>query len=140
MLLPAGAFALSCTQAVLHVVSQGVTGIEPKAMGVPRSQFARALRTCFTLPWPGPAGQQDDYVAAVTALFRDIAVAVEENEAFLRDNFGAPSIIDVVMGLQVSCRLVYGHTRPTSCSGTGQHWACTSEVKSPPACLCLTVA
>ena len=53
------------------------------------------------LPWPGPSGQQDDCVAAVTALFRDIAVAVEENEAFLRDNFGAASVVDVVMGLQV---------------------------------------
>ena len=42
-------------------------------------------------------------MAAVTALFRDIAVAVEENESFLRDNFGAASIIEVVMGLQVGC-------------------------------------
>jgi len=40
-------------------------------------------------------------VAAVTALFRDVAVAVEENEAFLRDNFGTASVIEVVMGLQV---------------------------------------
>jgi len=57
------------------------------------------------LPLPGPSGQQDDYVAAVTALFRDVAVAVEENEAFLRDNFGTASVIEVVMGLQVGLSL-----------------------------------
>lgn len=64
-------------------------------------QLAHPFHIRSILPPPGPAGQQDDYVAAVTALFRDIAVAVEENEAFLRDNFGTASVIDVVMGLQV---------------------------------------
>ena len=43
-------------------------------------------------------------MAAVTALFRDIAGAVEENEAFLRDNFGTASVVEVVMGLQVVLR------------------------------------
>ena len=54
-------------------------------------------------------------MAAVTALYRDIAVAVEENEAFLRDNFGAPSIIDVVMGLQVGCSPGLCCERPAPC-------------------------
>ena len=40
-------------------------------------------------------------MAAMTALFRDIAVAVEENEAFLRHNFGPVTFIDVDRGLQV---------------------------------------
>ena len=49
----------------------------------------------------GDGGQQDDYAGALTALFRDIAVAVEEHEPFLRQNFAAESVLDVVMGLQV---------------------------------------
>ena len=49
----------------------------------------------------GDGGKQDDYVAAITALFRDIAVAVEENEAFLREHFAPAAVLDVVMGLQV---------------------------------------
>lgn len=40
-------------------------------------------------------------MGAMTALFRDIAVAVEEQEPFLREHFSPESVLEVVMGLQV---------------------------------------
>ena len=40
-------------------------------------------------------------MGCLTALFRDIAVAVEEHEPFLAEHFGAASVLEVVAGLQV---------------------------------------
>ena len=40
-------------------------------------------------------------MGALTALLRDTAVAVEEHEPFLRENFSAESDQDVDMGLQL---------------------------------------
>lgn len=36
---------------------------------------------------------------AATALFQDVAVAVEENESFLRSAFGAEALLTVIMAL-----------------------------------------
>lgn len=36
----------------------------------------------------------------LTNLFKDIAVAVEENEEFVRSTFGQEAVVDAVTGLQ----------------------------------------
>lgn len=51
----------------------------------------------------GPDGGQDDFVEAATALFQDVAVAVEENESFLRSTFGAEALLTVIMALHSQC-------------------------------------
>ncbi|KAK9830013.1 hypothetical protein WJX72_009198 [[Myrmecia] bisecta] len=48
-------------------------------------------------------GHEPDFVGTLTDLFKDIAVAVEENEEFLHEAFGADAILDVILGLQQEC-------------------------------------
>lgn len=47
----------------------------------------------------GPDGGQDDFVEAATSLFQDVAVAVEENESFMRAAFGAEAQLSVITSL-----------------------------------------
>eukprot|EP00798_Chlamydomonas_sp_ICE-L_P008858 gene8858-3742_t len=51
-----------------------------------------------------------DYVGTLTLLFKDIGMALEEHEPFIREIFGVNVMVDVVVGLQAcarpSCMLV----------------------------------
>lgn len=55
----------------------------------------------------GQAGQQQapqrgDFVAALTSLFKDVAMALEEHEAMVTETFGKHALVDVAAGLHVS--------------------------------------
>ncbi len=41
-----------------------------------------------------------DYVDRLTNLFKDIAVAVDENEEFVRSTFGQDAVVEAITGLQ----------------------------------------
>lgn len=62
----------------------------------------RSCQTVAQFRFRNPAGAdggQDDFVEAATALFKDVAVAVEENEAFLRSAFGTEALLGVISEL-----------------------------------------
>ena len=42
-------------------------------------------------------------MGTLTSLFKDIAVAVEQNEEFVAATFGAAAVLDLVTGLQQAC-------------------------------------
>ena len=56
------------------------------------------------------AGTESDYVNTLTNLFKDIAVAIDENEGFVGDAFGPEAVLTLVSGLQQVC-----------CACAGQH-------------------
>ena len=49
------------------------------------------------------AGTESDYVNTLTNLFKDIAVAIDENEGFVGDAFGPEAVLTLVSGLQQVC-------------------------------------
>ena len=49
------------------------------------------------------AGMESDYVNTLTNLFKDIAVAIDENEGFVGDAFGPEAVLTLVSGLQQVC-------------------------------------
>jgi hypothetical protein len=56
------------------------------------------------LLFAGVAGGKDGaFVVALTNLFKDVADAVDANEEFLRESFGADAILEVMSGLQEEC-------------------------------------
>ncbi|CAK0785054.1 hypothetical protein CVIRNUC_008259 [Coccomyxa viridis] len=51
----------------------------------------------------GAASMESDYVNTLTNLFKDIAVAIDENEGFVGDAFGPEAVLTLVSGLQQLC-------------------------------------
>ena len=49
------------------------------------------------------SGKKVDFVATLSLLFKDLAVALEEHEAFLRDTFGGSGVLEAASGLQLEC-------------------------------------
>ena len=49
------------------------------------------------------AGAKSDYVNTLTNLFKDIAVAVDENVGFVREAFGPEAVLTLISGLQQVC-------------------------------------
>lgn len=52
---------------------------------------------------PGGSARKVDFTAALTALFKDVALCLEEHEALIRETFGEGAILDVMAGLQAEC-------------------------------------
>ena len=46
------------------------------------------------------AGTEKDYVNTLTNLFKDIALAIDENEGFVGDAFGPEAVLTLISGLQ----------------------------------------
>ncbi|CAD7704433.1 unnamed protein product [Ostreobium quekettii] len=51
----------------------------------------------------GPNPDQADFVGCLTALFKDVAVAVEENEQILFEFYGENAVLDLIASLQQEC-------------------------------------
>ncbi len=62
----------------------------------------------------GTDGGQD-FVEAATTLFKDVAVAVEENEGFLRAAFGAEALLTVITELHGQVLLPSGKSDTQFC-------------------------
>ncbi len=43
---------------------------------------------------------ESDYVGTLTNLFKDVAVAVDENEHFVSGTFGSEAAVEAILGLQ----------------------------------------
>ena len=50
---------------------------------------------------PGSGGA--DFAATLTELLRDVALALDENEPFLREAFGPQAVLEAAAGLQRAC-------------------------------------
>ncbi len=46
------------------------------------------------------AGTEKDYVNTLTNLFKDIALAIDENEGFVGNAFGPEAVLTLISGLQ----------------------------------------
>ena len=46
-------------------------------------------------------------MGTLTSLFKDIAVAVEQNEEFVAATFGGAAVLELVTGLQQACLAVW---------------------------------
>ncbi|GIL67932.1 hypothetical protein Vafri_21202, partial [Volvox africanus] len=56
------------------------------------------------LEGPQGAGRgKADFAAALTALFKDVAVCLEEHEAVIKETFGEAALLDVMAGVQAEC-------------------------------------
>ncbi|KAG2447879.1 hypothetical protein HYH02_007335 [Chlamydomonas schloesseri] len=44
-----------------------------------------------------------DFATALTALFKDMAVCLDEHDALVRETFGEAAVLDVIAGLQTEC-------------------------------------
>lgn len=76
-----------------------------------------------TLSWyAGHSDNDTDFITTLTGLFKDIAMAVEENHDMLLGSFGASCLVDFILGLQAECDLQVRH--PTSASVTPPGLAC----------------
>ena len=53
------------------------------------------------MPAPGSGGA--DFAATLTELLRDVALALDENEPFLREAFGPQAVLEAAAGLQRAC-------------------------------------
>ncbi|EFJ43661.1 component of oligomeric golgi complex 4 [Volvox carteri f. nagariensis] len=51
----------------------------------------------------GGRGSKADFAAALTALFKDVALCLEEHEGVIKETFGEAALLDVMAGLQVEC-------------------------------------
>ncbi|GAX77377.1 hypothetical protein CEUSTIGMA_g4823.t1 [Chlamydomonas eustigma] len=49
------------------------------------------------------AGKKADFVATLSLLFKDLAMTLEEHEAFIREVFGVSGVLEAVSGLQLEC-------------------------------------
>lgn len=63
---------------------------------------ARTLRRqlCSQLHVLHAAGQESDYVNTLTNLFKDIALAIDENQGFVEEAFGREAVLTLISGLQ----------------------------------------
>ena len=71
-----------------------------------RSHVYLPYSVCHTDVLPLATGQSDndtDFITALTSLFKDIAMAVEENHDLLANGFGASFMVDFTLGLQHEC-------------------------------------
>ena len=55
----------------------------------------------WALSAPGSGGA--DFAATLTELLRDVALALDENEPFLREAFGPQAVLEAAAGLQRAC-------------------------------------
>lgn len=46
------------------------------------------------------AGKESDYVNTLTNLFKDIVLAIDENEGFVGSAFGPEAVLALISGLQ----------------------------------------
>ena len=83
------------------------------------------------------AGTESDYVNTLTNLFKDIAVAIDENEGFVGDAFGPEAVLTLISGLQqVCCVLCMHHIALASDSRA----LCTCNCSTPLGKLCGVIA
>ena len=59
-----------------------------------------ALLVCADFQLSYAAGKESDYVNTLTNLFKDIALAIDENEGFVGDAFGPEAVLSLISGLQ----------------------------------------
>lgn len=69
-----------------------------------RLSVAGRARTLYTqVAEQLDADKKVDFHAAVSALFKDLALALEEHEGFVREAFGSAGVLEAASGLQAEC-------------------------------------
>lgn len=73
-------------------------------LGSKARELYQSLDSVLEPPKPGTAaGQQATFIDVLSALFREVAMAVEQDESSIVSTFGAAALLDVVVGLQAEC-------------------------------------
>ena len=59
--------------------------------------------------YAGHSENDTDFITTLRGLFKDIATAVEENHDMLLGSFGAPFLVNFILGLQAECDMQVRH-------------------------------
>lgn len=76
-------------------------------LGAKARDLYGSLDTVFDGRAPGAGGKsgaaalQTSFIDVLSTLFREVALAVEQDEAVITSSFGAAALLDVVVGVQV---------------------------------------
>ncbi|KAK9907313.1 hypothetical protein WJX75_001280 [Coccomyxa subellipsoidea] len=68
-----------------------------------RDLISKRAEVDYTSLVEGAEEAETDYVGTLTNLFKDVAVAVDENEQFVAGTFGPEAAVEAILGLQQLC-------------------------------------
>jgi hypothetical protein len=119
-----------CAVLASQVCSQAATQPRPQHPPHTSDPLPQARAHLMTVQEQADAGKRVDWAAALSLLFKDIGLALEEHEPLVRDTFGPSAPLELASALQVRV-CSRGRVHALSLADTKQTWCMSCPLQLP---------